>query len=287
MLGAAFFFSLMAAFVKLIGPRIPTQEVVLVRAVILLVLSAGALKARRRPLLGTRHGLLVLRGVLGLIALFCFFAAVVRLPLADVTVLQYTSPVFTAFIAAVVLGERMGSREVAFAALSLAGVVLVARPSFLFGEASLDPFWVLVAVLGALFTSGAYVAVRRVAAHEDPMTIVLYFAAVSVLGSLPLVIPTWVSPTALEWGWLLGMGLATQLGQVLLTRGLKAAPAGRAVAVGYIQIAFAALWGWLIFSELPDGIGMVGTGVIMLGTYGLMRTRAGTAGAVAQSRAAR
>lgn len=281
MVGAAFFFATMSACVKLVGTRVPTHEVVLVRAAILAALSAIPLLVRRRSFRGSRQGLLVLRGILGVIALFCFFSAVVQLPLADATVIQYTSPAFTAVLAALVLGEGLGLKQSFLVVCSLLGVLLVARPEFLSSGATLDPFWVLVGLLGAVFSAGAYVTVRKLAPVEDAMVIVLYFAVISFLAMVPLVLREWVPPTPREWGLLAAMGVSTQLGQVFLTRGLRWAPAGQAMAVGYVQIVFAGIWGVAVFGERPDLLGIIGTFVVILSTWGLMRSRRPVRGKVA------
>jgi drug/metabolite transporter (DMT)-like permease len=134
MVAAAFFFSVMSLFVKLAGQRLPTTEIVLARSVVMLVISYGLVRrADLRPW-GTRKLLLVTRGLIGFSALLCFFVAVTRLPLADVTVIHFTNPVFTALLAAIILGESMRRREVVGLALSIVGVALVARPSCLFGR---------------------------------------------------------------------------------------------------------------------------------------------------------
>lgn len=269
MAAGAFFFAVMSVLVKLAGRRFPTQELVLARSLVVAALSAGALARRRVSLGGHEQGLLVLRGVLGFIALSCFYFSVIHLPLADATVIQYTNPVFTALIAAAVLAEQVRPREVVLALASLAGVVLVARPTLIFGAGpeALDPVAVAVAVTGAVFSAGAYVTVRRLGGTEDAMVIVFYFAAVSVLLSFPMVIPNYVHPEGWEWLLLLGVGVFTHLGQVFLTWGLQRERAGRAMAVGYLQIVFATLWGIWIFSEIPDGWSVLGALVIVASTF--------------------
>lgn len=277
MAAGALFFSIMTVLVKVAGQRLPTGEIVLARAVITLVLSWLALARRRVPLwgTGTEKRLLVLRGVLGFIALFCFYFAVTRLPLADVTVIHYTNPVFTALLAALLLGETLGGAEVALSLAGLGGVILVARPGFLFGGhvSALDPLGVAAALTGAVFSSGAYTTVRRLGRNQDPMVIVFWFALVSTVASIPAAVPVWTHPRRWEWGVLLGVGVATQLGQVSLTRGLRLERAGRAMAVGYLQIVFAALWGVLFFHEIPDAWGAVGALVIVGSTFLLSRVR--------------
>jgi drug/metabolite transporter (DMT)-like permease len=267
MAAAAFSFSLMSLLVKTVGQRLPVQEIVLVRALITLGLTWAYLTRRGISPWGTRRALLLLRGTLGFGALLCFFYSVVHLPLADATVIQYTNPVFASLIAALVIRERLRVRDGAYIAASLAGVLLVARPSFLFGTPQeLESLAVGIALLGALLSAAAYVAVRALTKTEEPLVIVFYFAAVSVAGSIPLTAYNPVWPTWTEWLVLVGIGLATQLGQVYLTKGLREEPAGRALAVGYLQIVFAGGWGLLFFGEVPGPLSAAGFLLIAVST---------------------
>lgn len=270
---AAFFFSLMSLLVKTLGQRLPVQDIVLVRALITFGLTWAYLARRGISPWGTRRALLLLRGTLGFGALLCFFYSVVHLPLADATVIQYTNPVFASLIAALLIGERLGVRDGAYISASLAGVLLVARPSFLFGTDAdeLELLAVGVALLGALLSAAAYVAVRALTRTEEPLVIVFYFAVVSVAGSIPLAALNPVWPTGTEWLVLAGVGVATQLGQVYLTKGLREEPAGRALAVGYLQIIFAGGWGLLFFAEVPGPLSVAGFLLIAASTAMLAR----------------
>jgi drug/metabolite transporter (DMT)-like permease len=262
----------MSLLVKLAGGTLPTMEIVLARSMVMAGLSAGAIVATGGDFRGREPRLLLLRGVLGFVALTCFFYAVIHLPLAEATVIHFTSPVFTALIAAVALGESLRGREMLLAALSLCGVALVARPAFLFGgsASSLEATTVLIALGGAMVSAGAYTTVRRLR-NERAMVIVFYFATVSGLGAIPAVIPVWTTPTPMELLLLLGVGVATHLGQLCLIRGLRSERAGRAMTVGYIQIVFAALWGALVFGDVPDGWSVVGALVIIASTFFVSR----------------
>jgi drug/metabolite transporter (DMT)-like permease len=93
--------------------------------------------------------------------------------------------------------------------------------------------------------------------------IVFYFPLVAVPLSLPLVLLNPVLPTPIEWLWLLGVGLFTQLGQVTLTHGLAALPAARATAISYAQVGFAGRWGWLVFGESVDGWTLSGAALVL------------------------
>lgn len=270
MIGAAFFFSLMSAFVKSLGEALPSQEIVLVRSIVTLGYSYALVRWAGKALWGSNRTLLFLRGLFGLGGMSCFFWALTALPLADATVLHYTNPVMTALLAALVLGESLGRLEIGGALVSLAGVVLVAQPSFLFaqGNASLEPAYVLIALCGAFSASCAYVTVRKLRETEDPLVIVFYFPLVAAIGSVPLTAaadPAW--PTLWEWGVLvLGVAGTAQVAQILLTNGLHTERAGRAMSVSYLQIVFAALWGMCFFGELPDLWSIAGAALVIGGT---------------------
>jgi drug/metabolite transporter (DMT)-like permease len=271
MVASAFFFSLMSLLVKTAGRTLPTQEVVLFRSIGVSLLSWSWLARRGVPIWGNRRGLLLVRSLFGFGALSCFYYAVIHLPLADATVLQFTNPVFTAILAAVILGEAIGLGALGLSLLSLVGVVLVARPTFLFQGlgSALDPYAVGVALTGAVCSAAAYVTIRVLRATEDPMVIVFNFALFSTLAAVPTVLSRFRVPTPAELGLLAATGVATYLGQVYLTRGLVLEQAGRATSIGYLQIVFAAFWGLVVFGEVPAPLSITGAVLIVLSTLRL------------------
>ncbi len=263
MVASALSFSLMGVCVKQVGGRIPAAEVVLARAIVSVALSWWMLRRAGIPPWGRRRVLLIWRGVIGTAALLCVYAALAALPLASATVLQYLYPPFTALLAWLMLGERIGKRVVAAMALGWLGVLLVAQPG---GSMALAWQPLLVAIAGALFTALAYVSVRSLGQSEHPLVIVFYFPLVALPLSLPLVALNPVLPTPMEVLWLIGVGLFTQLGQVYLTRSLMALPAARATAISYVQVVFAGWWGWLLFGEAIDAWTIAGAALVLAAT---------------------
>jgi drug/metabolite transporter (DMT)-like permease len=263
---SAFAFSVMSLLVKVAGARLPSQEIVAARAFVTLVLSWALLRRARTGVWGTHRRLLLVRGFVGYLALSCVYLALTRLPLADATVLQYLYPTFTAVLAAALLGEHLGLVLAGAGVASLAGTVLVARPPVLFGhQAALDPTAAGIAVCGAFLTAVAYVLVRWLSADEDPLVIVFYFPLVTLPATLPALWHQGVWPRGSEWAVLVGVGVATQFGQVWLTRALAVAPAGPTAALAYVQVVFAALWGALVFGEIPTTLTLAGAALIMVG----------------------
>ena len=141
--------------------------------------------------------MLVWRGGVGTLALFCFYGAISHLPLDAAYMLQYLYPSFTTASALNNLGEQAGKRIIL-------AIALTSMPA--------NPVW----------------------------------------------------PNPIEWAWLLGVGLFTQLGQIFLTQGLASMPAARATAINYVQVVFAALWGLLFLGESINELMVLGA-VLVLG----------------------
>jgi drug/metabolite transporter (DMT)-like permease len=149
-------------------------------------------------------------------------------------------------------------------------VVVVARPSFLFASQAvpLDPTAVAIGVVGAVASACAYLVVRVLGRSEDPNVTVFYFPLVATPVLLPFALMDWVWPTPIEWGYLLAVGLFTQLGQIYMTKGLAIENAGRAISMSYTQILFALGWGVLLFGEHPDVWTFAGIALMVAGILG-------------------
>ena len=275
MIVATLFFSAMSVFAKFAGQRLPTMELVLARIVVTFAMSVWAIRAIGIGYLGNNRRLLLARGVCGFMGLSCYFYAITHLPLADATVIQFCNPMLTAVLAAIVLKEKLSAIDIVGTVSSLAGVVLVAQPTFLFGSAtSLDPVAVTAGVVGALFSALAYVIIRRLGKTEHHLTIVFYFPLIAGPLSVPLLAAEGlVMPRGWEWLLLLGIGVAAQLGQIFMTQGFKLETAGRASAVTYLQIVLAYAWGVLFFGEFPNTLSVVGAVLVVMSVLSVARRR--------------
>jgi len=267
MVASALGFSAMSLLVKIASASLPTGEIVLVRSVVTLVVSYAMVRRAGIPTWGTNKRGLVFRGVLGFGGLTLYYLSLAYLPLADATTIQQTTPVLTAVIAWFVLRERIGWTTAFAIACGIAGVALVVRPT----GAGLDPIGILVGIGAALCSSAAYVTVRQLVRTENPLVIVFYFPLIATPLAIPWALATWVTPAPLEWLLLLAIGLATQVGQVFLTKALVLETASRATSIGYIQVAFAMIWQWTVFSDAPTLWTLAGAALIILGTAAVAR----------------
>ena len=284
MMLSALAFSVMSALVKVAGERLSSVQITLVRGALTLSLSWWAVRRAGLSPWGNDRKWLVMRGLLGFGGLHCYYYAVTHLPLADATVIQLSNPLLVAIAAAIFLREPLRRPDVAGIALGLTGVILVSRPTFLFGavspgsdlpERALDPTALAVAVCGAVLSASVYVVVRKLRATEHPLVVVLQFPMLTVPLTLPLAVPVWVWPTPWEWLVLIGVGVFTQVGQVKMTQAQHLEPAARATAVSYVQVLFAILFGLLLFGEPPTLWTLGGALSIAVGTMIVARPRAG------------
>lgn len=268
MIVAALCFSGMSFMAKVLAGSLPVGEIVLARSIIGTIISVWMLRAAGISLWGNRKDLLIFRGVFGCAALLCFFWSLIRLPLAEATVLFYMSPGLTAVIAAVWLREKLALREASGFVVSIVGVIMITQPTFLFDNAAdaLHLPSVAVGLLGALLASFAFVAVRKLRSTDHGLVIVFYFPFVSTLLLIPIVAVNVTPPSPLEWLLLLGIGVLTQLAQIYLTRSLHMEKTARAMSISYVQIIFAIGWGLIIFAELPNLISMIGMILVVTGT---------------------
>jgi drug/metabolite transporter (DMT)-like permease len=263
MVASAFGFAAMAMLVKVAARRgIPTGEVVLVRAVVTLIASFVMVRRAGLSLWGTQRGKLVMRGIYGFGGLSFYYLSLAHLPLADATVIQNATPLIVSVLAWLVLGESVGWPTAGAIACGIAGVVMIVRPT---GE-SLDMFGVATGLGSLMCSSVAYVTVRQLSRTEHPLVIVWYFPLIATPLCIPWAIATWRTPQPIEWLLLITIGLCTQIGQVFLTLALSIERAGRTMTYGYVQVAFAMVWGYLVFAQVPTIYTFGGAALIIGGT---------------------
>jgi drug/metabolite transporter (DMT)-like permease len=245
---SALLFAVMGACVKLAAAELSNAMVVFLRnGLALVVLLPWALRPAAPALETRRLGGHLVRGVAGLLAMYCFFFAIARLRLADAVLLNYSLPLFMPFIERLWLGEPLSARLWPPIGLGFLGLVIILRP----GLGVFDPV-ALVALLAAVLAALAQVAVRTLTRDEPVTRIVLYFSLISTLGSLPAALLDWRWPGTELYGVLATLGVSATLAQLAMTRAYGLAAAARVGPFVYAAVVFAGLLDWLVWSKLPD-----------------------------------
>ena len=264
---ASFFFSLMTLCVKNIDKRIPIYELVFFRSLLSLIITLFIINLKKINPLGKNRPLLILRGVLGTLALVCIFYAIRNMPLSISTVIQYTYPILISIFAGLFINEKI-TRNLLFALVSgWIGILVILNPTQLSNiNVNIESLSILVAFLGSICTALAYVTVKKLSYTEDVYVIIEYFPLVSCITLMPFVLINWVTPNGNELLWIIGIGLFTQLGQTFLTIGLKNLPASEASIINYLQVVFGSMWGILFFREIINVNFLLGASLVLLGT---------------------
>ncbi len=246
-------FAVMAACVRMASESLPQSEVVFFRNFIALLMLLPLLRHNRVSLKTRRFDLHLLRGISGLCAMYLYFIAINGLHLSDALLLNYTSPVFIAIFAVLWLKEQWTMPRRIALGLSLIGLALLFHPS-----AGIFSLAGLCGLASGALAGLALTTTKRLSDTDDPVSIVVWFALIaSVVSAVPLL---WgfVLPQAMDWLWLLAVGLFGSLGQLGLTWAYKRAPVTRVSPLGYTGLLFAGFIGFMAWGELPDIPGLAG-----------------------------
>ncbi len=208
-----------------------------------------------------RFGLHLFRALIGLGAMLCFFSAISLIPVAEVTALTFTAPLFATVGAALVLGEKVRLRRWTATAVGFIGALVILRP----GAAMVTPA-ALVALTSAAFMAVAILTVKTLSRTENPNAIVLYMGLLLTPLSFVAAVFVWTPPMLETWPWLVAMGLAATLGQLMMTRAFAAAEASAVLPFDFARLVFVAILGFLLFGERPDLWTWIGAAVIIAAT---------------------
>ena len=267
-------FCFMTVFVKLAGSSLSTIQIVFVRGTFTLIATGILIFKEKIYPFGNHKKLLAARGIIGTLALFLVYESIKRFPLSEATVIQYLFPIFTALGAALIISEPLNKNIFGAIMVGLFGVYTVLGFPFLVTETNINLYSIGIAIAGSFLTGVAYVLVRQATkVNEHPLVVMFYFPLFTVPMSLPLLLSNWVHPTLGEWGFLLLVGVCTQLGQFFLTHGYKELPAAKAAPLSYVQVPFAMIMGAIIFEEVISLTFIIGSLLVLLSITIVMSKR--------------
>lgn len=261
-LGSALAFAVMGAMVKGISDELASSSIVFLRNACALMLMLPWLVRQRFNIRTANFHLHLLRSLVGLAAMYCYYFALSRLKLGEAMLLSYTSPVFIPLLAGLWLKERITARSLTAMALGFAGIMLVLKP----GLSILNPV-ALIGLMSGLLSAGAMVSIRRMAASERPTLIVFYFSLISTLVSCGPFLGNIEAVSQSQLVYMLGVGLVALTAQMLMTKGYNLAPAAKVGPLIYLTVVFAALIGLTVWGEKLDGLTVAGAALVMLAGF--------------------
>ena len=260
MLLASLVFSVVAITVKELK-NIPVMEIIFFRSLVSVVLSFGHLQVKKVSILGKPENrkTLGLRAVLGFLALATFFMTLQNMRLATAITVRYLTPIFTILVAAIFLKEKILKKQYLFFFISFAGVLII--KGF---DKKVSLFYLGIGVLSSLFSGGGYSCIHKLK-NESPLVVIFYTAFFSLLASGLILAFEWTTPTPLEWGMLLLVGVLTQAAQIFMTKAFQLENIAKVSSVTYVGLLYALGFGFFLFGEHFPNSSYVGMLVVLLG----------------------
>lgn len=248
MLVTGVFFILVTALVKYMGPRLPAAEAAFLRYAMGLVFLVPFLRSFQEAGVTRRQwSLFGLRGFCHALGVMLWFYAMTRIPIAEVTAMNYLAPIYVTVGAAIFLGERLAIRRIVAVIMGLAGAAIILRPGF--REVS-DGH--LAMMLAAVVFAGSYL-LAKVLADEAPASIVVGMLSIFVtLGLAPFAVPVWITPTWEELAILFAVALFATSGHYTMTLAFAVAPVTVTQPVTFLQLVWATALGAVAFAEPVD-----------------------------------
>ncbi len=271
-------FTLMSALIRSLGERIPLGEIVFSRSLfglvplIFMLQWRGELHEAFRLHKPIRH---ITRAIAGIGSMFCNFAALSRIPLADATAINFVTPLFNVALAAIFLGEKVRRFRWAAVAVGFAGVLLMLLPHMGKGEwNSVAAYGALLALSAAFLVSAAMTQVRQLAATETTASLVFSFTVLSTLSGLVAMFWGWVVPSGWDAMILVLTGVFGGIGQITVTESYRHAGAGTVAPFAYTSMIYSIILGYAFFGEVPELVVMAGAAIVVLaGLFVLYRER--------------
>lgn len=259
MIVTGFCFVAVTALVKSIGNAIPAAQSAFLRYVlglVFLIPIAGRLMDLR--LSRMEIGLFTARGLIHTGGVMAWFFAMTQIPIAEVTAMNYLSPVYVTLGAALFMGEKLAVRRIAAICVALFGALIILRPGF----RELSPGHIAM-IFTALSFAGSYLLAKKLAERADPAIVVAGLSIVVSLGLAPFAFAVWVPVNAAQLAVLFGVACFATAGHYTMTLAFQAAPLTVTQPVTFLQLVWATALGAVVFGEAVDAYVLVGGGLIV------------------------
>ncbi len=251
-------FATMHALVRYVSSELPPFQIAFFRNLFgFAFLLPLLIRSKFEMFRSRRIGLHAVRGVINIAAMLMFFTALSMTPLAKVTALSFTAPIFVAVLSIVVLGERFRLYRWLAIATGFLGMLIILRP----GMVALDTGGLLAAGAAAVWAV-AVILIKLLSRTESSVTIVGWMGIFLCAFSLGPALWVWQPLTIDNLVWLSFIGLSGTIAQISLSQSLKETEPTAVLPFDFLKLIWTALLGVWFFSETPDIYTWIGAAVI-------------------------
>ena len=259
MILAGLLFVAVTVTVRHLGSDMPAVEAAFIRYLFgLLMLAPLFFKIRWRQITRQSLGVYVLRGLAHGFAVMLWFYAMARIPIAEVTAIGYTTPIFTAIGAVILFHERIHARRILAIAVGFVGTLIILRPGIISIETGS-----IAQLIAAPCFAVSFLLTKKLTRVADSGEILVMLSIFCTLTLLPGALMHWRTPELSELGWLLLVAVFATAGHYALTRSIAHAPLTVTQPFSFLQLVWAIFFGYVLFSEVPDVWVCIGGGVIV------------------------
>lgn len=259
MLASGLSFVGVTGIVRYLGTDLPAAQSAFVRfgwgVVFLLPTLIPMLRSRGADLHLRLH---LGRGLVHVAAVICWFYAMARLPVAEVTAIGYLNPVLLTVGTVVFFGERLALRRVLAIGVALIGALIILRPGL---REVTDGH--IAQVCAAIFFAGSYLFAKRLSTVASAGQIVAMLSLIVTLALAPLAALVWVPITLAQLAWLAVVAACATAGHYCMSRAFAAAPIAVSQPVVFLQLVWATILGSAVFGEAVDPFVLLGGAVIV------------------------
>ena len=256
------FFSIMVIFIKKASENLHILEVVFFRNLLAFIVMLPLIKSTGLGAIKMNNTkLFFVRGFFGAIGMLAGFACLTLIPLAQATAISFSKPIFITIGATIFLGEVIRARRIAAIIIGGIGMLVIVQPgvnSFSFG--------IMLAIIAAIAHSLNALIVKKLTLTDTPQAIVTWMVIILIPITFIPAVMVWQWPSFETWLYLWGIAILGTLAHFSWTKSCSMAEITSLQPIEFIKLPIMALFGWLIFSEIPGNWTLIGGLIIFVST---------------------
>ncbi|MDB4057818.1 DMT family transporter [Candidatus Thioglobus sp.] len=264
------FFSIMVIFIRKASENLHILEVVFFRNLLAFIVMLPLLTSTGLAAIKMNNTkLFFMRGFFGAIGMLAGFTCLTLIPLAQATAISFSKPIFITIGATIFLGEIIKARRIAAIIIGIIGMLIIVQP----GVNSLS-FGIMLAIIAALAHSINALIVKKLTLTDSPQAIVMWMVIILIPITFVPAVSVWEWPSFQTWLYLWGIAIVGTLAHFSWTKSYTMAEITSLESIEFIKLPIMALFGWMIFSEIPGTWTWIGGSIIFISTIYISRREA-------------
>ncbi|WP_232782612.1 MULTISPECIES: DMT family transporter [Olleya] len=257
MVVSALAFALMNLLVKYLN-GFGVYQIVFFRAIGTLAFTTPLILKNKIPYFGNKKQLMIIRAIVGVISLTCFFQSLNYIAVGTAVSLRYTAPIFAAILAVFLLKEKIKLLQWFLFALAFSGVLIIKG----FGQ-DINTLGLVLIFVSAFSNGLVFVLIRKIGKDESPLVIINYFMLTALIFGGVMSIGDWKTPNQIEWLILLSLGVFGYVGQLYMTKAFQTGKTSVVAPFKYVEVIFTIIVSTFWFLESYSAMVLLGIAIII------------------------